>query len=167
MVDPRRIVIAGLAMASVLGVTAAHAFDPAVPTAEDVFTARGGPVVLGRFEVAKAEPAIFVVEESLRGDVAPGRYAVFETGRVSMDGPPAVFAMSAPGRDFPPGRAMLGVVEVDRVNQRLTVPMATVWRFRVVKDRVDDALGFSTRLEPLALALRHGGAMPAWVPVKR
>lgn len=156
-----------VAMALLLAVPATHAFDPAVPIAEDVFTATGGPVVLGRFEVSKAEPAIFVVEESIRGDVAPGRYTVFETGRVSMDGPPAVFAMSAPGRDFPLGRALLAAVEVDRVHRRLTVPMATVWRFRVIRDRVHDGLGFSTRVEPLVQALRQGGPTPAWLPVNR
>jgi hypothetical protein len=45
--------------------------------------------------------------------------------------------------------------------------MATAWRFRVLGDRVTDGLAFSTRLQPLAQALRLGGPMPQWVPVKR
>ena len=144
-----------------------QAFDPAVPTAEDVFNPSSRMVVLGRFVATKTDPAVFAVEDSLRGDVPAGQYTVFETGRMSMEGGPVVFALSRPDRHFPPGLAVLAVVEIDRVNRRLTIPMATAWRFRVTKDRLDDLLGFSTRFEPMVQALRHGGKFPAWVPVKR
>lgn len=145
----------------------AQAFDPAVPTAEDVFNPSSRMVVLGRFLASKTDPAVFAVEDSLRGDVPAGQYTVYETGRISMEGGLAVFALSRPDRHFPMGLAMLPVVEIDRVNHRLTIPMATAWRFRVKKDRLDDFLGFSTRYEPMLQALRHGGEFPAWVPVKR
>ena len=145
----------------------AQAFDPAVPTAEDVFNPSSRMVVLGRFVASKTDPAVFVVEDSLRGDVPAGQYTVFETGRISMEGGPVVFAVGRPDRHFPPGLAVLPVVEIDRVNHRLTIPMATAWRFRVKKDRLDDLLGFSTRYEPMLQALRHGGEFPKWVPVKR
>lgn len=145
----------------------AHAFDPAVPTAEDVFNPSSRMVVLGRFVASKTDPAVFAVEDSLRGDVPTGQYTVLETGRISLEGDPAVFALSRPDRHFPPGLAVLPVVEIDRVNRRLTIPMATAWRFRLNKDRLDDLLGFSTRFEPMVQALRHGGKFPVWVPVKR
>lgn len=145
----------------------AQAFDPAVPTAEAVFNPSSRMVVLGRFVASKTDPAVFVVEDSLRGDVPVGQYTVFETGRISMEGSPMVFAVSRPDRHFPMGLAVLPVVELDRVNHQLTIPMATAWRFRVKKDRLDDMLGFSTRYEPMLQALRQGGEFPAWVPVKR
>lgn len=147
--------------------TPVQAFDPAVPIAEDLFNPSSRMVVVGRFVASKTDPAVFAVEESLRGDVPAGQYTVFETGRISLEGGPAVFALGRPDRHFPMGLAVLPVVEIDRLNRRLTIPMATAWRFRVTKDRLDDSLGFSTRFEPMAQALRHGGKFPAWVQAKR
>lgn len=158
---------AWLAAALLVSVAPAHAFEPAVPSAEDLFVPTHIAVVLGRFVVSKTDPAVFLVEESLRGQVPSGRYTVFETGRFGSRGEPAVYAMSRPARDFPPGRVVLPVMEVDGAESRLVIPMAAGWRFRVVDGRVDDLMGFSTPFEPLARALRNGGAMPAWVPVKR
>jgi hypothetical protein len=160
---------AAVLVASVLLCTGAsvQAFDPAVPTAEDVFNPSSRMAVLGRFVASKTDPAVFAVEDSLRGDVPAGQYTVFETGRISMEGGLAVFALGRPDRHFPMGLAVLPVVEIDRVNRRLTIPMATAWRFRVNKDRLDDLLGFSTRFEPMVQALRHGGKFPDWVPAKR
>ena len=145
----------------------AHAFDPAVPTAEDVFNPSSRMVVLGRFVASKTDPAVFAVEDSLRGDVPVGQYTVYETGRISLEGGPVVFALGRPDRHFPMGLVVLPVVEIDRVNHRLTIPMATAWRFRVNKDRLDDLLGFSTHYEPMLQALRQGGKFPKWAPVKR
>ncbi|QEI04555.1 hypothetical protein FXN63_00940 [Pigmentiphaga aceris] len=153
--------------ASMLAACSAWAFDPAVPTAEDLFSPASGPVVLGRFVATKTDPAVFAVEDSLRGNIPTGQYTVFETGRISLEGGLAVFALSRPDKHFPPGLAVLPVVEIDQVNRQLTIPMATAWRFRVSKDRLDDLLGFSTRFAPMVQALRHGGEFPAWVPVKR
>lgn len=165
---PSRRAATVLLAAVLLGASAsAQAFDPAVPTAEDVFNPSTRMVVLGRFLASKTDPAVFAVEDSLRGDVPAGQYTVYETGRISMEGGLAVFALSRPDRHFPMGLAVLPVVEIDRVNHRLTIPMATAWRFRVKKDRLDDLLGFSTRYEPMVQALRQGGEFPAWVPVKR